>query len=89
MIQKEALEVLKLKPYTIADCNDLYTEIFTKYESLSQFEQEILSSTNYDAKTLNKYWWVLNYHSEKMDSSRRLRALLESKIEKIAESQAC
>lgn len=84
MIRKQTIQSLNLKPYTKTGCDDLYSEISGKYKSMSDFENELLS-VNADPETLNKIWWVLNYHSEMMDQSRRLRAIVETKLDTLAE----
>ncbi len=85
MINKQTALSLNLKLYTKTGCNDLYSEIHQRYKTLDDFEMD-LKSTNDDPETLNKIWWVLNYHSEIMDQSRRLRALVETKLDNIADT---
>lgn len=85
MIRKQTVQLLNLKSYTKTGCHDLYSEISKKYKSLSEFESA-LKANNEDPETLNKIWWVLNYHSEMMDQSRRLRAIVETKLDSLAES---
>jgi hypothetical protein len=85
MIRKQTVQSLNLKHYTMTGCHDLYNEINTKYNKLEDFEMDI-QSRHTDPETLNKIWWVLNYHSEMLDHSRRLRAIVESKLDSLAES---
>ena len=85
MIRKQTVQLLNLKSYTKTSCNDLYSEINKKYKSLSDFESD-LKANNDDPETLNKLWWVLNYHSEMLDQSRKLRAIVETKLDTLAES---
>lgn len=84
MIRKQTVQLLNLKSYTKTGCNDLYTEINRKYKSLSDFESDLMTNHE-DPETLNKIWWVLNYHSEMMDQTRRLRAIVETKLDSLAE----
>lgn len=84
MIRKQTVHLLNLKSYTKTGCHDLYAEISRKYKNLSEFESD-LKTNHDDPETLNKIWWVLNYHSEMMDQSRRLRAIVETKLDSLAE----
>lgn len=83
MINKQTVQSLNLKNYTIENCNDMYKEISEKYKSSAELELA-LSNANADAEFLNKIWWVLNYHSNIMDNTRRLRAIVETKLDLIA-----
>lgn len=65
-------------------CHDLYDEISQKYKRIEDLETD-LQSNDSDPETLNKIWWVLNYHAENLDHSRRLRAIVESKLDNLAE----
>ncbi|MBU1171474.1 MAG: hypothetical protein KKD44_18120 [Proteobacteria bacterium] len=85
MIRKQTVQLLNLRPYTKTGCNDLYREINKKFRSLDELELDI--KTNHtDPEALNKIWWVLNYHSEMMDQSRRLRAIVETRLDSLAEN---
>jgi hypothetical protein len=83
MINKQTVRSLNLKLYTKNGCHDLYNEIHRRYKNLSEFEND-LKSTPKDPEMLNKIWWVLNYHSEILDQTRRLRAIVETKLEHLA-----
>lgn len=85
MIRKQTVQSLNLKHYTKTGCNDMYSEISGKYKTHTELETALLTS-NSDPETLNKLWWVLNYHSDVMDNTRRLRAIVETKLDMIAES---
>lgn len=86
MISKNAIESLNLKNYTIKSCLDMYQEVTTKYKSTSELEKA-LDDAGADPEFLNKMWWVLNYHSNVMDNSRRLRAMLETRLDVIAKQK--
>ncbi len=85
MISKQAVSSLNLKLYTKNGCHDLFHDIHTNYKSLSDLESD-LKSRHDDPETLNKFWWVLNYHSEMLDQSRKLRAIVETKLDTLAVS---
>ena len=61
----------------------MYNEMANKYQSISDLENALLKA-NSDPEFLNKMWWVLNYHSDRMDHSRRLRAILETRLDILA-----
>ncbi len=86
MIAKKTTESLNLKSYTKSSCNDLYKEIFSKYRTNMYHLEKDLLTNHIEPELLNKFWWVLNYHSESMDSTRKLRAIVEAKLEQIAKS---
>lgn len=83
MISKQTVESLNLKNYTLESCKDMHQELSSKYKSISELEGA-LSKPHSDPEFLNKVWWVLNYHSDIMDNSRKLRALVESKLDLMA-----
>lgn len=83
MISKQAVSSLNLKLYTKNGCHDLFHDINTNYKSLTELESD-LKSRHDDPETLNKLWWVLNYHSEMLDQSRKLRAIVETKLDSLA-----
>ncbi len=83
MISRQTIQSLNLKNYTIKSCTDMYKEISIKYKNSSELEVALIDARP-DPEFLNKMWWVLNYHSDLMDNSRRLRAMLESKLEYLA-----
>lgn len=83
MISKQTVESLNLKNYTLENCKDMHQELSRKYKSMSELEV-VLSQPHTDPEFLNKVWWVLNYHSDIMDNSRKLRALVESKLDRMA-----
>lgn len=83
MISKQTVESLNLKNYTLKNCKKMQIELSRKYKSISELE-DVLSNPNVDAEFLNKVWWVLNYHSDLMDNQRKLRALVETKLDMLA-----
>ncbi len=83
MISKQTIESLNLKNYTLKNCKSMHMELSSKYKSISELEI-VLSKPQADPEFLNKVWWVLNYHSDIMDNSRKLRALVESKLDHMA-----
>lgn len=85
MIRKQTAQSLNLRSYTKTGCHDLYSEIYKKYKTLDDLEVD-LKTNHKDPETLNKIWWVLNYHSEMMDQSRRLRAIVETKLDTLADN---
>lgn len=64
----------------------MYQEVTTKYKNSTELER-VLTEEGSDPEFLNKMWWVLNYHSNIMDNSRRLRAILESRLDNIAQKK--
>jgi hypothetical protein len=85
MIRRQTIKSLNLKQYTKTACDDFYGEVSEKYKSTSDFESA-LQKSHFDPEALNKLWWVLNYHSELMDNNRRLRAIIEKKLDMLVES---
>ena len=83
MISRQTIQSLNLKNYTIKNCTEMYQEISVKYKNSSELEVALIEASP-DPEFLNKMWWVLNYHSDLMDNSRRLRAMLESRLEHLA-----
>ncbi len=83
MINRQTAFSLNLKPYTKTGCHDLFSDIHNRYKNLNELESD-LKCRQEDPETLNKIWWVLNYHSEMLDQSRRLRAIVETKLDSIA-----
>ncbi len=83
MISKQTVKSLNLKNYTIKNCSNMHKEMASKYKNISELEI-VLSQPHSDPEFLNKIWWVLNYHSDIMDNSRRLRALVETKLDLMA-----
>ena len=83
MISKQTVDSLNLKNYTLKNCKEMHQELSSKYKSISELEV-ILSQPHKDPEFLNKIWWVLNYHSDIMDNSRKLRAIVESKLDRLA-----
>lgn len=84
MISRETSKLLNLKSYTLNGCKDLYAELQEKYSNLANLKSDFLHE-EMDAEFLNKVWWVLNYHSDTMDRSRKLRAIVEARLDRIAE----
>lgn len=83
MISKQTVRSLNLKNYTFKGCSSMYKELSDRYKNSAELE-DVLSQTHSDPEFLNKVWWVLNYHSDIMDHSRRLRALVETKLDHMA-----
>lgn len=88
MISKQTVSSLNLRLYTKSGCHDMFHDINTRYKNLGDLESD-LKCRHEDPETLNKIWWVLNYHSEMLDQSRRLRAIVETKLETIANTSGC
>ena len=85
MISKQTSSALNLKLYTKTGCQDLYSDIYNRYKSLNDFEYDLKKQPE-DPETLNKIWWVLNYHSEMLDQSRRLRAIVETRLDSMVDT---
>ncbi len=83
MISKQTVSSLNLKLYTRTGCHDMFRDIHSRYKNFNELESD-LKCRQEDPETLNKIWWVLNYHSEMLDQSRRLRAIVETKLDTIA-----
>ena len=86
MINRDTVTVLSLKPVTRKDSYDFYVKINSEFENPDAIEESI-SWWQEDHKKLNKLWWVLNYHSEEFDPERHLRAVIERKLDTIAEKR--
>ncbi|MCK5541969.1 MAG: hypothetical protein KAI40_04695 [Desulfobacterales bacterium] len=86
MIKRDTVATLSLKPITRKDSYDFYVKVNTEFDSPDAIEESI-SWWQEDYKKLNSLWWVLNYHSEEFDPERHLRAVIERKLDDIAEKQ--
>ncbi|MFO7752259.1 MAG: hypothetical protein R6V41_03975 [Desulfobacteraceae bacterium] len=83
MINPDTAKILSLEPVTLKECHDLYLKINTEFETPGAI-QESVSWWQDNPEKLNRLWWALNYHSEQFDPERRLRALIERHLDKIA-----
>ncbi len=86
MINRNTVSVLSLKPVTRTGSYDFYVKINSEFENPDAIEESI-SWWQKDHKKLNELWWVLNYHSEEFDPERHLRAVIERKLDAIAEKR--
>ncbi|MCK5311875.1 MAG: hypothetical protein KAJ62_07190 [Desulfobacteraceae bacterium] len=86
MIKRDTVTILSLKPVTRKNSYDFYVKINSEFENSDALEESI-SWWQEDHKKLNELWWVLNYHSEEFDPERRLRAVVERKLDTIAEKR--
>ncbi len=84
MIKRETVKILNLKPLTKAMCYDFYEEIRSELDTLEGLRESI-SWFRDDVEKLNHLWWVLNYHSSRLDSRRNLRALIEKSLDRLAD----
>ncbi|MCP4673002.1 MAG: hypothetical protein GY857_17055 [Desulfobacula sp.] len=83
MISRNTVKVLALKPVTRTMCHDFYVKINSEFDTPEAIK-EAVSWWQQDSKKLNDLWWVLNYHSEKFDPSRDLRAFVERHLDSLA-----
>ena len=83
MINRDTVRALSLIPVTRNKCHDFYIEINSEYEDSKSIEESI-SWWQEDSKKLNTLWWVLNYYSDRLDPDRRLRALVEHRLDDLA-----
>ena len=86
MINRDTVTILSLKPVTRKDSYNFYVKINTEFTNPDAIEESI-SWWQKDHKKLNKLWWVLNYHSEEFDPERHLRAVIERKLDSLAEKR--
>ncbi len=86
MINRDTVMILSLKPVTRKDSYNFYVKINTEFANPAAIEESI-SWWQQDHKKLNKLWWVLNYHSEEFDPERHLRAVIERKLDSLAEKR--
>jgi len=86
MINRDTITILSLKPLTRQDSHDFYVKINSEFETPEAIEESI-SWWQQDYEKLNRLWWVLNYHSEEFDPERHLRAVIERKLDAIAEKR--
>ena len=83
MINRDTVKILSLKPVTRKGSYDFYVKLNSEFENPDAIEESV-SWWQEDYKKLNRLWWVLNYHSEEFDPERRLRAMIERKLDAIA-----
>ena len=83
MINRATATSLKLPNHTIRSCRDLYEKLAHDNPDCTALKRT-LSDHQSDAQTLNKLWWVLNYHAESFDMNRKLRAWVEARLEVLA-----
>ena len=86
MINRDTVTILSLKPVTRNNSYDFYVKLNSEFEGPDAIEESI-SWWQEDHKKLNQLWWVLNYHSEEFDPERYLRAVIERKLDTIAEKR--
>jgi hypothetical protein len=86
MINRDTVTILSLKPVTRKDSYDFYVKLNSEFDNPDAIEESI-SWWQDDYKKLNDLWWVLNYHSEEFDPERHLRAIIERKLDTIAQKQ--
>lgn len=84
MIDAKTVKYLKLKPYTMSGCNEMYIKLSREYGSHEAI-QEVLTWWRDQPKKLNEAWWVLNYYSEELDEDRRMRAMVEDMLDELAQ----
>lgn len=84
MINAKTVKLLNLKPYTMNACKGMYVKLAREYGS-NEAIFEVLTWWRDQAEKLNEAWWVLNYHSEELDEDRRMRALIESMLDRLAD----
>ena len=87
MIHHQTRKILQLTPITRDDCHSFYIQINSEPHGVEDIKESI-SFWQTDAEQLNKLWWVLNYYSEHLDSSRDLRAHVENTLDALARERA-
>jgi len=83
MINRNTVKVLDLKPITRTICYDFYKKINSEFDTPEAIK-EAVSWWQDDSEKLNNLWWVLNYHSDKFDPDRAMRAFVEKHLDNIA-----
>lgn len=83
MINRNTVKVLSLKPITRTMCHDFYIKINSEFNSPEAIKESV-SWWQDDSEKLNNLWWVLNYHSDKLDPNRNLRAFVERHLDVLA-----
>ncbi len=86
MINKNTVKLLNLKPITRTKCYDFYVKINSEF-STPEALKESVSWWQSDCEKLNSLWWVLNYHSDRLDPDRNLRAFVERHLDSLAQKK--
>ena len=86
MINRNTIKVLDLKPITRDMCYDFYVKINSEFGTPEAIK-EAVSWWQDDGKKLNNLWWVLNYHSDRLDPNRDLRAFVERHLDNLAQDE--
>ncbi|MCF6246295.1 MAG: hypothetical protein L3J69_02930 [Desulfobacula sp.] len=86
MINRKTVKVLNLKPVTRTMCRDFYLKINSEFDTPDSIKESV-SWWQDDVDKLNNLWWVLNYHSDKLDPDRNLRAFVENHLDCLAQKQ--
>ncbi len=86
MINRSTVTILSLKPVTRQGSYEFYVKLNSEFQTPDAIEESI-SWWQDDYKKLNRLWWVLNYHSEEFDPERHLRAVIERRLDSIAEKR--
>ncbi len=83
MINRKTVRALNLKPVTRTMCYDFYIKINSEFDTPESIKESV-SWWQDDGDKLNNLWWVLNYHSDKLDPDRNLRAFVENYLDRLA-----
>ncbi len=86
MINRNTVKVLDLKPITRNLCRDFYVKISSEFDTPEAIK-EAISRWQEDSEKLNHLWWVLNYHSDRLDPNRDLRAFIEKHLDDLAQDK--
>ncbi len=86
MISRDTVKALDLKPITRAMCHDFYVKITSEFKTPEAIK-EAVSKWQDDSKKINHLWWVLNYHSDNLDTNRELRAFIERHLDNLAQDK--
>ncbi|RLC14688.1 MAG: hypothetical protein DRH93_20510 [Deltaproteobacteria bacterium] len=86
MISRDTVKALDLKPITRDMCYDFYVKITSEFKTPEAIK-EAVSSWQDDSKKINHLWWVLNYHSDNLDTNRELRAFIERHLDNLAQDE--
>ncbi len=86
MINRNTVKVLGLKPITRTMCYDFYIKINSEFETPEAIKESV-SWWQDDYEKLNNLWWVLNYHSDRLDPDRNLRAFVERHLDALAQKK--
>jgi hypothetical protein len=86
MINRETIKLLSLKPITRTKCYDFYVKINSEFDTPEALKESV-SWWQGDCEKLNSLWWVLNYHSDRLDPDRNLRAIVERHLDILAQKK--